>query len=75
VSAFFDRTLAVALDHAAPENCLTSVVRALQFEPRIVSVDRAAGEKVADLFSADDDIYAHCIAPPQRQAARDSEGR
>jgi len=24
-------------------------------------------EKVADLFSADDDIYAHRIAPPQRR--------
>ncbi len=66
VRAFFHRTFAIVLDHAAPENGLAFVVRALQFEPGVVGVDRAAGEKMSDLLGAHDDVHAHGIAAAER---------
>ena len=65
VGAFFHRPLAIALYHATPENSLPFFIRALQFKPRVVSIDRAAGEKVSHLLGADDDIHPHCIAASQ----------
>jgi hypothetical protein len=65
--AFFHRTFAIILDHATPEDCLALVVDALQFKPRVVGVDGAAGEKVSDLLGANDDIDADGIAAAQRR--------
>ena len=55
------RALAVVLDHATPENCLALVVGALQFEPRVIGIDGAAGEEVTDLLRAHDDIHANRV--------------
>src|SRR5438445_10798348 len=58
------RALATVFNHPAPENGLTFVVRSLQFEPRVVSVDGAAGKEVADLFRANHDVNTHGVATP-----------
>ena len=65
VRAFFHRTFAIVLHHAAPEDGLAFVVRALQFEPGVVGIDGAAGEKVSNLLGAYDHIHAHGIAAAQ----------
>ncbi len=75
VRTFFNRTFAAILNHAAPEDGLAFIVRAFQFQPRIVGIDGASGEKVSDCFGAHHDIHAHGIAaaqcwPHQVQAER-----
>ena len=67
VCTFFDRTLAVALNHAAPEDGLAFVVGAFQFEPGVVGVDSAAGEKVSNFLRAHDYVHAHGVAAAQRR--------
>ena len=47
---------------------------AFEFQPRVVGIDGAAGEKVSDFLGAHDHIHAHGIAATQRLAARDSSG-
>ncbi len=39
---------------------------AFQFEPGVVGIDRAAGEKMANFLGAHDDIDAHGVAAAQR---------
>src|SRR5690348_883138 len=61
VRAGLDRPLTVVLNHATPKQRLAFVVSTLQLHPGVVSVDRAAGEKVAQLLGAHDHIYPHRI--------------
>ena len=49
VRALLDRTFAVVLDLAAPEDGLALVVDALELQPGVVGIDRAAREEVSDL--------------------------
>ena len=65
VRSLLYRTLAVILDHAAPENGLAFVVGALQFEPGIVGIDGPTGEKVSDLLGAHHHIHANRVAAAQ----------
>ena len=67
MGAFFYRPPAVVFNFAAPEDGLAFVVGALQFEPGVVGIDSAAGEKVSNLFCADYDIDADGIAAAQRR--------
>ena len=67
VCPLLDRAFAVVLKHPAPEDSLTFVVGALEFEPGIVSVHCTAWEKVADLFRADHDVNSHRIAKADRR--------
>src|SRR5580700_2539216 len=62
VRAFFYRAFAVVVDATAPEYGFALIVGALQFKPRIVGVDRTAGEEVADFFRADYHIHAYRIS-------------
>ena len=64
VRSGFDWPFAIVLDHAAPEDDLALVVGGLQFQPGVVGVDSATGEKVADLYCADDhdDSYGDSAA-------------
>src|SRR5258708_36465663 len=61
---FFDRTLAVVLDLAAPEESLPLFIDRLQLEPDIEGVDRSAREKVPDLAGSNDYIDAHVVPAP-----------
>ena len=77
--ALVDGPVAVVLYHAAPEDGLALIVGSLEFQPRVVSIDSAAWEEVADFFCAHDHIHAHRIAPTQRrlnpiQRSRDGNG-
>src|SRR5271165_6130223 len=65
VRPLLDGAVAVILDHAAPENSLALIVRALQFEPGVVGVYRAAREEVPDFLGAHHHVHAHGIAPPE----------
>src|SRR5258708_39811787 len=56
---FFDRTLAVVLDLAAPEESLPLFIDRLQLEPDIEGLDRSAREKVPDLARSNDYIDEH----------------
>src|SRR5258708_3145066 len=67
VRAFFYRAFAAIFDCAAPENCLPFVVDGFQFKPCVVSVDRATGKKMSDLFCAHDYIHAYSVAATQRR--------
>ena len=60
--AGFDGAFAVVLDLAAPENRLAFFVGSLEFQPNVESIDSAAGEKVAYLARAHDDVDAHIVA-------------
>ena len=60
--ALLHRAFAVIFHHAAPEHGLSLVIGALQFQPGVIGVYRAAGEKVSDLFSTDDYIHTQGIA-------------
>src|ERR1700738_3768787 len=62
----FDRPFPVSVNHTAPENSLALVVSALEFEPGVVSVDRATGKEVANLFCAHNHIHSNSVASPQR---------
>src|SRR5208283_1414951 len=62
VCAFFNRSLAVVLDHATPENRLAFVVDAFKFEPGVISVNRPSGEEMADAFGAHHDINANGVS-------------
>ncbi len=70
VGAVLDWAVTVIFNHAAPENCLAFVVGGFQFEPSVVCIHSAAGEKVADCLGANDDIYANRIATAQRRHGR-----
>src|SRR5215475_6084789 len=58
------RAVSKVFHHPAPEDGLTFVVGSLQFEPGIIGIDCAAGEKVANLFCAYHNIHTHAIATP-----------
>src|SRR5271170_2296201 len=62
--ALFDRAFAAVLDHAAPEYGLTFFIRGFQFEPGVVGVDGAAGEKVADLLGAHHHVHTYGVISP-----------
>ena len=57
--------MTVVFDHAAPEDGLSLVVGALEFEPGVVGIDGASGEKVSDFFRADDYVHANGVAAAQ----------
>ena len=63
--ALLHRTVTVVFDHAAPEDGLSLVVGALEFEPGVVGIDGASGEKVSDFFRADDYVHAPGVAAAQ----------
>ena len=66
VCALFHRTFAVVFYHPAPEDGLALVVRAFEFEPCVVGIDRATGEEMADLFGANHHVDPHIVAAAQR---------
>ena len=67
MSTFFYRSLAAVFDHSRPKNRLPLIVRSLQFKPRVVSVDRATGEKVPNFFCSNHHIHAHRVTTAQRR--------
>ena len=67
MGALLDRAMAVVLDHAAPENRLPLVVGSLQFQPRVVRIDGAAGKEMSNLLCTYDNIDSHRIATSKRR--------
>ncbi len=73
VRPFFHWAFAVVFGFAAPEKRLAFLVGGLQLEPHVERIDRPAGEEVADLARAHNDVDTHivaaahlCIHTPQR---------
>src|SRR2546423_14287697 len=65
VCPFFYRAFSVVFDHAAPENRLVLVVSGFEFQPGVIRVDGAAGEKVPDLFRSDYNINTDRVSAAQ----------
>src|SRR5579859_5103716 len=62
VRPFFDRTLTVVLNLAAPEEGLPLFIDCLQFEPDVEGVDGTAGKEVSDFAGANNHIHAHIVS-------------
>src|SRR5207249_11567032 len=61
-----DRPFTVVGHRAAVQNRAALVVLRFQFDPDVEGVNRAAGEEVADLARAHDDLEPYGVAAPDR---------
>src|SRR5271166_3881435 len=55
------RPFAIVTDTPAPENRLALIVKRLQLDPGIEGIDRAAGEKMADLAGTNYNINPNAV--------------
>ena len=64
VGAGFDRTAPVIFHHTAPEQHAPAIIRCLQFQPAIESIDRPAGKEMTDSERAHHYIDANRLSRP-----------